>query len=64
MKCLMVTEENGYFSIIGAATPERWEDVQTEADSTERMYTLTGWGEYTAVHKAYSLDLTYFVAED
>ena len=67
MKALMVTEEGGYFSIIGAATPESWETVQAEADSTERMYALAGWGEYTAVYKvhmAYGLDLTYFVAED
>lgn len=65
MNAIMVKETNGYYEIPGASTVEDWDDVQSVVDSVERLDSLKGWGEYTAVYRVtqHGETSTYFVAE-
>lgn len=65
MNAIMVKKNGGYYEMIGAAEAEDWSEVQAAADEVEKIESLTGWGDYTAVYKvqANGAKLTYFVAE-
>lgn len=41
----------GLIGISGASLPLAWDRVVETADKVERMFGVTGWGEYTALYR-------------
>ncbi len=54
MKAIVVRYSGGYIEKLGAAEVEDWQAVQVEADRTEYVERLVGWGAYTTLYVVYA----------
>lgn len=63
--CIVVNADYAVYDIPGSAEEEDWLDVQGEAEYTENVDALRGWGKWTAAYDV-MVDgeiVTYFVSE-
>lgn len=46
-----VREDQGTYEVLSDHAPQDWEEIKARALKVERVESLTGWGDYTAVYR-------------